>query len=262
MRRARIRSGFFTRRAEPVRFRELVLVAAEIAPPEVEMAITTQIAHDALDDAELVRLAQRGESDAFRVIMQRGNQRLFRVARSVIRDDAEAEDIVQEAYLRAFAALAAFRGDAGVMTWLTRITLNEARGRLRSRRWTLGFHELDGDDAVAAALPVSADNPEADAARAQIRDLIERAIDDLPEAFRIVFVMRDIEGCNITETALSLDLKPETVRTRLHRARRLLRRALHDELATAVTGAFPFLGARCRRITSTVLQRLAIEPLR
>jgi RNA polymerase sigma factor (sigma-70 family) len=229
------------------------------APPEVEMPIVSQVSHDDLDDAELVRLAQMGESDAFRVIMQRGNQRLFRVARSVVRDDAEAEDVVQEAYLRAFAAIGGFRGEAAIMTWLTRITLNEARGRLRSRRWTIGLHELDGEESVLVPFAVSAENPEADAARTQIRYLIERAVDDLPEAFRIVFVMRDIEGCSIAETAVSLDLKPETVKTRLHRARRLLRRALHDELATAVTEAFPFLGVRCRRITGAVLQRLSRE---
>lgn len=209
-----------------------------------------------LDEAELVRRAQCGDSDAFRAIMQRGNQQMFRVARSIVRDEAEAEDVVQEAYVRAFAAIGSFRGEAGIMTWLTRITLNEARGRLRQRRKTVGLHELD-DGAEIVSFPTSGGgDPETDAARAEIRRLIERAIDDLPEAFRTVFIMRDVQECNVEETALSLELKPETVKTRLHRARRLLRRALDAKLATAVTEAFPFLGERCRRITAAVLARL------
>jgi RNA polymerase sigma-70 factor, ECF subfamily len=211
-----------------------------------------------------VRLAQAGERDAFRVIMQRGNQRLFRVARSVVRDDAEAEDVVQEAYARAFAPIGGFRGDAGVMTWLTRITLNEARTRLRRRRPMVGLDQVEAaqnDGAQVIPFPTSfgTDNPEVDAARAQIRKLIERAVDDLPEAFRLVFIMRDIEECNIEETAASLELKPETVKTRLHRARRLLRQALEAKLASSMNGAFPFLGARCERITEAVLERLDAE---
>lgn len=223
--------------------------------------------HDALDEADLVARAQAGERDAFRVIMQRGNQRLFRVARSVVRDDAEAEDVVQEAYARAFAAIGAFRGEAGIMTWLTRITLNEARSRLRRRRPMVGLDQLEaaqnnGAQVILFPTSIGADNPEVDAARTQIRTLIERAVDDLPEAFRVVFIMRDIEECSIEETAASLDLKPETVKTRLHRARRLLRQALEEKLASSMTGAFPFLGARCERITEAVLERLAASDAR
>jgi RNA polymerase sigma-70 factor (ECF subfamily) len=228
----------------------------------MQVAVTS---HEVLSDTELVRRAQRGDRDAFRAIMQRGNQRLYRVARSVVRDDAEAEDVVQEAYARAFAAIGDFRGESGVMTWLTRITLNEARGRLRQRRKMVGLHELEAaQDGGAVVMhfptPLDGANPEADAARAQIRKLIERAIDDLPESFRTVFIMRDVQECNIEETASSLDLNPETVKTRLHRARRLLRRALDAKLAATMTEAFPFLGARCQRITSAVLQRFCASP--
>jgi RNA polymerase sigma-70 factor (ECF subfamily) len=153
----------------------------------MDMLSATRTEHDALDEAELVRLAQRGERDAFRVIMQRGNQQLYRVARSIVRDDAEAEDVVQETYVRAFAAIGAFRGEASIMTWLTRITLNEARGRLRSRRTMVGLQHLDAAQntgALVMPFPLSAgaDNPEAGAAR-----------DDLPEAFRTVFIMRDVQ---------------------------------------------------------------------
>jgi RNA polymerase sigma-70 factor (ECF subfamily) len=217
--------------------------------------------HHSLGEAELVRLAQAGDADAFRVIMQRCNQRLFRVARSVVSDAAEAEDVVQEAYTRAFAAIGDFRAEASILTWLTRIALNEARGRLRRRRPTVGLEQVEaaqGNGAEVIHFPMAGqiDSPEGNAARSQIRELIESAVDDLPDAFRVVFVMRDIEECTIEETARTLDLKPETVKTRLHRARRLLRGALEDKLAATMTGAFPFLGARCEAITQRVLERL------
>jgi RNA polymerase sigma-70 factor (ECF subfamily) len=223
-----------------------------------------QADHAGLDEAGLVRLAQAGDGEAFRAIMQRGNQRLFRVARGVVRDDAEAEDVLQEAYVRAFAAIGGFRGEAGVMTWLTRIVLNEARGRLRKRRPMVGLEQIeaaqmDGAQVIPFPNAFGSTSPEADAARAQIRGLIEHAVDDLPEAFRIVFIMRDIEECSIEETAANLDLKPETVKTRLHRARRLLREALDARLANTMAEAFPFMGVRCNRITEAVLARLTAE---
>lgn len=212
-----------------------------------------------LVEADLVRLAQRGDREAFRVIMQRCNQRLFRVARAVVRNEAEAEDIVQEAYTRAFAKLDTFRGEASILTWLTRITLNEARGRLRTRRKMVDLNEIeDAQGSRVVLFPSSAavETPEANAARMQIRHLIEQAIDELPEDFRVVFVMRDVEVCSILETAAFLDIKPETVKTRLHRARRLLRIALDERIGVGMKGAFPFLGARCERMTMAVLARL------
>lgn len=215
--------------------------------------------YDQLAEAELVQLAQRGVRDAFRVIMQRCNQRLFRVARAVVRNEAEAEDIVQEAYTRAFAKLGTFRGDASILTWLTRITLNEARGRLRTRRKTVDLNEIDGaKGSRVISFPSNTvdETPEASAARMQIRHLIEQAVDELPEDFRVVFMIRDVEDCSILETSTFLDIKPETVKTRLHRARRLLRTALDEKIGTGMKGAFPFLGARCERMTAAVLARL------
>ncbi len=215
--------------------------------------------YDQLAEADLVRLAQQGVREAFRVIMQRCNQRLFRVARAVVRNEAEAEDIVQEAYTRAFAKLDTFRGEASILTWLTRITLNEARGRLRTRRKMVDLNEIDdaqGSRVVLFPSMAAAETPEANAARMQIRHLIEQAVDELPEGFRVVFVMRDVEDCSILETAAFLDIKPETVKTRLHRARRLLRTALDEKIGTGMKGAFPFLGARCERMTAAVLARL------
>ncbi len=214
-----------------------------------------------LQDADLVGLAQSGHRGAFQQIMQRCNQRLFRIARGVVDDDAEAEDVVQTAYMQAFENVGTFRGDATLLTWLTRIALNEAYGRLRQQRRTVDIEQietaqLDSGQIVPFPSKFGSEDPAAAAAREQIRRLLEHAIDKLPEPFRIVFVMRDMEGCSVEETASSLDIRAETVKTRLHRARRLLRSALHDRLAATLTEAFPFLGLRCSRMTATVLERL------
>jgi RNA polymerase sigma-70 factor (ECF subfamily) len=213
--------------------------------------------HDSLKDVELVALAQDGDRDAFRLITQRCNQRLYRMARAIVRNDFEAEDVVQSAYLRAFANLAGFRGEASVCTWLTRITLNEARGRLRSRRRTISLESVV--HSVHASVDAfsrgqDTETPEAHAARGQIRHLIEQAIDRLPAPYRVVFVMREIENCSTQETADLLGVAADTVKTRLHRARRLLRIALDGKVDGA--SAFPFLGTRCRCITAAVLERL------
>jgi RNA polymerase sigma-70 factor (ECF subfamily) len=228
---------------------------------------TLAIDYEGLDDAALVGLVQGGDREAFRQVMRRSNQRLFRVARGVMNDDAEAEDVVQEAYVHAYEKLATFRGDASLLTWLTRIVLNEAYGRLRQRRHTVDIDQIevaqaDGGRVVAFPAKFGNEDPLASAARDQIRRLVERAVDGLPEPFRIVFVMREIEECTVEETAASLDLKAETVKTRLHRARRLLRAALHDTLSTSLGDAFPFLGPRCDRVTESVMQRLeAVTPI-
>ena len=218
---------------------------------------------DALGDAELVQLARERNGDAFRIIMQRNNQRLYRVARSVVQDDSEAEDVVQEAYVRAFGSLGQFRGNSSLATWLTRITLNEALGRLRRQRHMVDLEVLDAEPSGKTQIipfplmPVAAD-PERAAAQRQIRNLIEGAIDDLPEIFRVVFVMRDVEGLSIEETADFLGMPPATVKTRLHRARLQLRRALDEQLASTLTEAFPFDGKRCRQSADKVLARLQL----
>jgi RNA polymerase sigma-70 factor (ECF subfamily) len=218
----------------------------------------------ALDDVALVQLARQGNADSFRIIMQRNNQRLYRVARSVVQDDSEAEDVVQQAYVNAFISLGSFRGDSSLPTWLTRITRNEALERLRRRRPVVDLEVLDAGPASGTSRVIpfplmseSAD-PERAAAQSQVRRLIERAIDDLPEIFRVVFVMRDVEEMSIEETADFLGLPPATVKTRLHRARRQLRRALDEKLASTLTGAFPFDGKRCQRTTDKVMERLQL----
>ena len=215
-------------------------------------------------DTELVDLVRGGNGDAFRAIMQRYNQRLYRVARGIVRDEAEAEDVLQEAYMRGFAAFREFRGDSGLATWLTRIVMNEAFGRMRRRRPTEELESLDraieqGDTRVIMFPGVHAtQSPEVAAARAEVRRILEHAIDELPETFRLVFLMRDVEELSIEETAAQLDIRPETVKTRLHRARKLLRQHLDEKLASVLKDTFPFEGARCARITDGVMARLGL----
>jgi RNA polymerase sigma-70 factor (ECF subfamily) len=221
---------------------------------------------ETLDDRALVERACKRDGAAVRLIMQRYNRRLYRVARSVLHDDAEAEDVVQETYVRAFTHLDGFRGEAQPSTWLTRIALNEALGRLRRRRTTVGLKDIDAinDQGEARVIYFPSarqdSDPEAAVARAQVRRLLERAVDELPNSFRMVFVLRDIEEMSTEEAASHLGLRPETVKTRLHRARRLLRQSLDKTLSSAVSDVFPCAGARCARITEAVLTKLGIEP--
>jgi RNA polymerase sigma-70 factor (ECF subfamily) len=194
--------------------------------------------------------------------MRRNNQRLFRAARGIIGTDWEAEEVVQDAYVRAFRALGTFREEAALGTWLTRIVINEAQGRLRGRRETLQLADLDdttmGEIIQFPGGSIDAD-PERQVAVGEIRILLEGAIDALPAPFREVFILRQVEGLSTAETAHVLSIAPETVKTRLHRARTRLRQALQDELAPALKDTFPFEGERCLRLTRTVLHRLGLS---
>lgn len=215
---------------------------------------------EAVSDAELVRAALARDPSAFRAIMTRYNQRLYRLARSILRSDAEAEDVLQDAYLNAFAGLQSFRGDSALSTWLSRIVVNEALGRLR--KWRKARTEALPDEPRQMAdiipFPGSAgqDDPERSMAQRQIVAFVEAAADQLPDAFRAVFFARAIEGLSVEETAELLDLKPETVKTRLHRARALLRKRLDEQMGPLCFDAFPFAGRRCERLTAAVMARL------
>lgn len=215
-----------------------------------------------LSDAELVELARQGGENAIRTLIERNNQRLFRAARSVLRNDSEAEDVVQETYVKAFTALASFRGEASFSTWLTRIALNEAVSRLRRRRKNSDLEALDqavsADAGLVSLFPLSLVPLPADteAARSEMRQMLETAIDGLPEGFRTVFVLRDVEGLSTEETADHLALKPETVKTRLHRARRMLRAVLEEELRGSFAELYPFDGARCVHMADRVIAKL------
>ncbi|MER8490938.1 RNA polymerase sigma factor [Mesorhizobium australicum] len=221
-------------------------------------ATVPAIAERPSGDMLLVHRALAREPDAFRVIMKVHNQRLYRIARGILRNDAEAEDVVQEAYVNAFASLAAFRGQSTLATWLSRIVINEALGRLRKRRRTV---EMPADpEARIIRFPLkSNDDPERTMAQRQILALVERATDSLPDIYRMVFVARVIEGLSMEETADLLGVRPETVKTRLHRARALLRKALDDEIGPVLLDAFPFAGRRCDRLTQAVMGRLGFE---
>jgi RNA polymerase sigma-70 factor, ECF subfamily len=214
------------------------------------------------DDEELARRASERDAMAFRTIMQRYNTRLYRIARSILRSDSEAEDVVQETYVRAFTHLRTFRGESSLGTWLSRIAMNEALGRLRRERPQVEWATVESGTAESTAFDLAAvkDNPEQTMARQEIRRMVEMAIDRLPEKYRIILITRAIQGMSVEDTAELLDLRIETVRIRLHRARALLRAEMEKQIGPLVLGAFPFAGARCERLTETVLRRLGLEP--
>ena len=218
----------------------------------------TQIAEQRSADAELLALMRRGEPAAFAALMRQNNRRLYRLARSIVRDESEAEDVVQETYVRALAHLDEFRGEASLTTWLARIAANEALGRLRRRRPTVDLAQVEN----VVALPGlgATINPENAAARREIRRVIERAIDELPANFRTVFMLRAVEQMSIGETAALLGIPAETVKTRFHRANRQLRQALSAEFASILDDTFPFAGARCDALMGRVLARLGVAP--
>jgi RNA polymerase sigma-70 factor, ECF subfamily len=213
------------------------------------------------DDAELVRRALTRDDTAFCTIMERHNRRLYRIARSILRNDSDAEDVVQEAYVKAFTHLGGFRGDSSLATWLSRITMNEALGRLRREPPTVDLKTFEAQRVEGEIIKfprTMTTDPERTMAQREILQLVERATDNLPEIFRIVFMTRVIEGMSVEETANLLDLPPDTVKTRLHRARRLVREELDKRIGPVLMDAFPFAGRRCERLTNAVLQRLML----
>jgi RNA polymerase sigma-70 factor, ECF subfamily len=214
------------------------------------------------DEADLVARARHGDAAAVRRIIRQHNQRLYRIARSIVRDDGEAEDVLQEAYARAFTSLATFRGEARLGTWLARIVINEALGRLRGRRPTVALDAAIAGAPEAEIIPFPNAHPPIDpetaVAQRELRALLERAIDELPDSFRTVLVARLIEGMSVEETGELLGIVPETVKTRLHRARRLLRDAMEKHIGPAMGDAFPFAGRRCERVAERVIARLGL----
>jgi RNA polymerase sigma-70 factor, ECF subfamily len=216
-------------------------------------------------DAELVARARRGDGLAFELIMRRHNRRLFRLARSLLLDDAEAEDVLQEAYLRAYTRLGELVDRQALAAWLARITVNEALGRRRARARVVSLedfraaragtddaYDMDLDRGPACDRP----GPERLAASSELRRLLEAAVDALPEEFRTVFVLREVEGLSTAETAACLAIRPETVKTRLYRARCQLQDVLGARLLAASPSLFDFQGERCDRVVAGVLARL------
>ncbi|WP_184094186.1 RNA polymerase sigma factor [Sphingopyxis panaciterrulae] len=212
-----------------------------------------------LSDLELAsRIAARDRA-AVRIVTERNNQRLFRVAWSVLKQREEAEDVVQSTYMRGFAAIGSFAGRSSLSTWLTRIAINEALGRARAaqrrRRRLDATSVVDLNDYRNSLMrgSMQGDKPDAELARGQIRAMMEAAIERLPQEFRTVFVLREVEGLSVEETAALLAIAPATVKTRCLRARRRLQQLLAPDLRSALTGSFPFAGADCNALTERVL---------
>ena len=204
-------------------------------------------------DEEIVARVLAGERAPYKLLVKRHNQRLFRAVRAVLRDDAEAEDVVQHTWVTAFHKLAGFRAEARFSTWLLRIGVNEAVGRLRTRRRHGDLSLIEEADAI---MPSPDRSPEDDASSAELARMLERHIDELPAHYRVVLMLRDVEELDTRETADALGLSEETVRVRLHRARHQLQESLTRNLGEAISESFRFDGARCDRILAAVTAEL------
>ena len=219
------------------------------------------------DDLKLARRIGAGDRIAFELLMRKHNRRLYRLARATLGNDAEAEDALQEAYLLAYKRIDQFRGDAALLTWLSRLLLNECFGRLRKEARRQNVIPMVNTNTLAEAdidvmTANESDPPDKAAARAEMRALIERKLDELPEVFRTVFVLRSVEELSIEETAQCLDISEATVRSRHFRARSLLRESLARSIDLAERDVFEFGGAHCNRVVANVLARLTDEDRR
>jgi RNA polymerase sigma-70 factor (ECF subfamily) len=222
------------------------------------------IDYGALGDLDLAQRCVARDADAIRFVIAANNQRLFRAAWSVLKNRSEAEEAVQAGYLSAFGSIAGFEGRSALSTWLTRIVINEALGRRRAderRRLQLEQEGVAVLDKYRDALMRGsvAEGPDVAVARDQIRKLIEQAVAQLPESFRSVFVLREIEGLSSEETADILDIPVATVKTRLHRSRRRLQELLAPELRTMLSGTFPFAGSDCAAMADKVIAELGLS---
>lgn len=206
-----------------------------------------------LDDAELVRRIRGGETALFELVMRRYNQRLFRVLRALLRDEAEAEDVLQDAYVRAYAHLGQLEQPERLASWLTHIAVHEAKARLRRRG-----RFADVKEGPLRAVPSPSSDPEQETLGKQLQRVLISAIDDLPVGYRTVFVLRDVEGMSTAEVSESLRVSEQAVKMRLHRARSALRQVLFDRVGAAALPPFAFAGDRCDRIVAGVLARLEL----
>ena len=212
----------------------------------------------AMADVDLARCCAAGDAQAVRHLVSANNQRLFRTAWSILRNRQEAEDVLQSCYANALAAIGTFEGRSSLTTWLTRIAINEALARKRVQERRRKHLEAEGVQVLETyreqlAKGSHAPSPEAEAAREQLRAILEGAISDLPENFRTVFVLHEIEGVSVEDAAQALEIPTGTVKTRLMRARRKLQQALAPEVRSALSGTFPFAGLDCARMTERVV---------
>jgi RNA polymerase sigma-70 factor (ECF subfamily) len=216
--------------------------------------------YSTLSDTEIVRQIQEGDRGLFEILMRRHNQRVYRAARAIVSDETEVEDVMQQAYINAFTHLHQFEGRSLFSTWLTRIVVNEAvarRQRLRLAESRLEtFDENRGD--LMETMPAAQASPEQQAYSQELLQLLEQAVDALPDSYRSVFVLRDVEGLSTSETSDGLGLGEEAVKTRLHRARAILRRSISSRLGAASSSAFQFHAKRCDRVVAAVLEAIAL----
>lgn len=208
-------------------------------------------------DQEVVDRVKAGDTALYEIIMRRYNQRLYRVTRAILRDDAEAEDVIQDAYVRAYQHLDQFAGRAPFSTWLTRIAVHEALHRIRWRNnnQQLGDTEDDGEGSMSV-VGKSLD-PEQSASIGELGQLLEEAVLELPDQYRTVIMLRDVEELSTAETAAALDLTEENVKVRLHRGRAIMRQSLFTRIGGSAKNAFPFMGSRCDRVVLGVFARLS-----
>jgi RNA polymerase sigma-70 factor, ECF subfamily len=218
-------------------------------------AVRSDVENAALTDEEIVKRIMSGEAGLFEIIMRRYNRRLFRVTRSIVTNDIEAEDIIQDAYVRAYQHLGQFEGRARFSTWLTKIAIYEAYARVRR----VDHQKVDSISVLEErGLNVKSKgrNPEQQLYNHELKMVLEKAFDALPEDYRSVFMLREVEGLNTAETAECLEISEENVKTRLHRARALLQRELYSVAGANGNTSFQFLGARCDRVVTRVLERI------
>ena len=223
-------------------------------------AILEQARTEAWSDEELVSRVLAGETALYELIMRRYNQRLYRAVRAILRDENETEDVMQDAYVRAYQHLNQFAGRARFSTWLTRIAVHEALSRLRQRARVMQLDEAS-PEADNNMLYSKSESPEQYASKAELGSLLEEAILSLPEQFRAVVMLRDVEEMSTSETAEALELSEENVKTRLHRGHALLRKELLARVSSGAASAFPFMGTRCDRVVQQVLDRIQMQPI-
>ena len=207
-------------------------------------------------DEELLDQIRAGRTELFEAIMRRHNQRVYRAIRSIIKNEAEVEDVMQEAYVNAFAHLKEFEGRSKLSTWLTRIAVHEAFKRLRREK---RFAPLEALESQNMQPPSNDASPERMAGDHELRALLESAVDELPEQFRVVFVLRAVEEMNVAETAEALDIPEDTVKTRLHRARALLEKSILNRTQASVPTLLGFHLSRCDRVSQGVLRRIGVR---
>lgn len=209
-----------------------------------------------LTDEEVVDRVRAGDLAMYEVIMRRYNQRLYRIARAILHDDVEAEDVMQDAYVRAYTHLEQFEGRSAFSTWLSRIAVHEALTRLRSRNRHPQVDVTEYDGEISMKTPSSSLDPEKSASTGQLREFLEEAVLNLPENYRTVVMLRDIEELSTAETAEALDLTEENVKIRLHRGHGMIRNWLFERIGPGAKEAFPFMGIRCDRVVQNVFKRL------